>query len=99
MFGPDGGLLIAYDITKHADTLLRETTLIISNDIYDYKPNSTDNLFFVPGDALPKKSYEILFGYQLAKDSTKDCYILYHQKLAIDPNNLSFPPTYTSNGQ
>lgn len=99
MFRTDGGVLIAYDIIKHADTLLRETTLIINDDIYAYEPDSTDHLFFVPGDALPKKNYEILFGYQLAQDSTKDCYRLYHQKLAIVPQNFSFRPTYSSNGQ
>jgi hypothetical protein len=81
---------------KHADTgrhLLRKTTLIIIADIYAYEPESTDHLFFVPADALPKKSYEILFGYQLAQDPTKDCYIFHYQKLAINPHNFSFLPT------
>jgi hypothetical protein len=96
MIGTDGGLLMAYDIIKHADTLLRETTLIIGHDIYHYKPNSTDHLFFVPSDALPRKSYDVLFGYQLAQDSTKECYILHHQKLAINPHNFSLSSAHSS---
>jgi hypothetical protein len=95
MFRPDGGLLIAYDIIKHGNTPLRETTLIINDDIYNYEPDSTDHLFFVPSDALPKKNYEILFGYQLAQDSTKDCYILHHQQLAINPHNFSLSSTHS----
>lgn len=53
-------------------------------------------VYFVRSDALSKKSYEIIFGYQLAQDSTKDCYILYHQKLTINPHNFSFDPTHSS---
>lgn len=99
MFRTDGGLLIAYDIIKHADTLLRETTLIINDDVYDYDPTSTDHLFFVPGDALPDKNYEILFGYQLAQDSTKDCYILHHQKVTVQPHDQNFQRNHTANSQ
>ena len=96
MFRADGGLLMAYDIMKHGDTLLHKTTLLINDDIYDYESESNDHLYFVPADALPKKSYEVLFGYQLAQDSTRDCYIFHHQKLTITPDYTTSTPTYTS---
>jgi len=89
MFRADGGLLIAYDIIKHADSLLRETTLIINDDSYDYEPDITDHIYFVPGHALPLGNYEINFGYQLAKVSTRDCYILHHQKLMVNSKSLA----------
>ena len=79
IYRDDGGVLLAYDIIEHDDSLLFENILIINEDLYAYEPDSVDHLYFIPADKIPEKPYQIDFGYLLSKDSTKKCYEFHYQ--------------------
>lgn len=84
MFYPDGGMLIAHDIVTDAHNPLHKRTLIIDDRVHTYTPDASDRLFFVPVNMLPQKNFIVQFGYQLAQDSTENCYTFHHQEIYVN---------------
>jgi hypothetical protein len=83
-YSENGGLLIAYDIVEHPDSLIFENLLVLDEDLYSSKP-AADNLYFLPAHKIPKDIYGINFGYTLTEDSARQCNKFYNQRLEINP--------------
>lgn len=81
IYRDDGGLLLAYDIIEHDDSLLFENILVINEDLYVYEPDSANHIYFVPGDKIPEEPYQLNFGYLLTRDSINKCCEFHYQSI------------------
>lgn len=80
----DGGLMIAFDITRHADSLRNHTIAILPDLPLAMAFKQTETIYYIPKNLIPKGSFELPFGYSLKADSVKECYTFYGQSVKID---------------
>jgi hypothetical protein len=85
-FRDDGALVLSLDNWDAPDTLRFKDILIVNETMYQYVPESSGQIFYVPADEIPKRNFEINFGYLLKKDSVNECYDFSSHYMFVQPN-------------
>lgn len=85
-YSSDGRLFLVYDVIEHGNSEIKEDILIANEQIYSFRAaEKQDHLFYIPARDLPSGSFDLIFGYLLAKDSVETCYAFYYDGLRIEP--------------
>jgi hypothetical protein len=77
-FDADSNLHIAYAIMQHPhESVWKNVVEVGKSNVYTFIPDSTEQFTVIPNRLLPKKDFDLKFGYLLKEDSLKDCYHYY----------------------
>ncbi|MGB3467772.1 MAG: hypothetical protein WBA74_20970 [Cyclobacteriaceae bacterium] len=77
-----------FEISRHADLLVREAFLIYDKGLYRRSEPSLDHLLFIPANAIEEDLLSVDIGYSLKIDTTTECQTFYYQHLTIDLKEL-----------
>ncbi len=80
------GLLIPSDVDNFENTI-DQTVAIVNNTAYFASPEEEHQMFFVPYEDLPDKSFQVNFGFILKEDSAAKCPPFNYQATWIEMNS------------
>jgi len=86
IFLEDGSFLLVQNIPNKENNEIRYNFLRLNDDTFEYPPmDGANQIIHVPSNKVPKKSFDIEFGYVLQEETQDKCYEFNYQTINITP--------------